>query len=294
MLSENETLVDGSTYVVDAENAAEMARLMMLAAQLSEDMGSLFPPQLDLSSTRDVLDIACGPGQWVRDVARSYPQMQVTGGDISRLMISYASTLIADLPNAHFQLMDAQRPLAFPEQSFDFIQARLLTAFMLTSAWPVLLKECRRILRPGGILCLIESETCGISNSAALEQMNALVARAMRKAGHCFAPEGNMFGITAALPRLLEDQGFQQIEQRAFALNFSAGTKANEVMYTNHKTGLKLVQPFLLHYEVSTQNEIDILYKRALYDMHAPDFCAQLFYLAASGQKPLKGPQTVS
>lgn len=284
-MSQNETLSDGNTYVVDAENAAEMARLMMLAAQLSEDMGSLFPPQLDLSSTHRVLDIACGPGQWVRDVARAYPRMQVTGGDISHLMIAYASTLITDLPNAHFQLMDAQQALLFPDQSFDFIQARLITAFMLTSAWPRLLAECHRLLRPGGTLCLIEGETCGISNSAALEQMNALVARAMRQAGHCFAPEGNMFGITPVLPRLLKDQGFQQIEQRAFALNFSAGKKANEVMYANHKTGFKLVQPFLLQRDVTTQDELNVIYERALYDMQAPDFCGQLFYLAVAGKK---------
>ena len=290
-MSENTSQEETSTYITDAENAAEMARLMTLAAQLSENMESLFPLQLDPLSIQSALDVACGPGQWVRDVAQSYPHMQVTGGDISQLMIAYASSLITDLPNAHFLNMNAQQPLPFSDQSFDFIQARLISAFMLTPAWPRLLSECHRVLQPGGTLCLIEGENIGLSNSAALEQYNALLALAMRRAGHSFAPEGNMLGITPLLPRLLENQGFVQIEQRAFALNYSAGMPANAATYSNNKTGMKLVQPFLIRHEVTTQAEINILYQRALQDMQAPDFCAQFFYLAVSGQKCLEDPR---
>jgi ubiquinone/menaquinone biosynthesis C-methylase UbiE len=284
-MTENQALQ--GTYIMDSENAAEMARLMALATEITENMGSLFPPQLDLSTVHSVLDVACGPGQWVRDVARQYPHIQATGGDISQLMIAYATTLIKDIPNAHFLNMNAQKPLPFPDQSFDFVQVRLVTAFLHTSQWPGLLQECQRVLRPGGMLCLIEGENFGTSNSAALEQYNALAVGAMRRAGHCFAPEGNMFGITPMLPRLLENQGFQQIEQRAFACNFSAGQKFHDATYASNKTGLKLLQPFLIHYQVTTQPEVDILYERTLKDMQASDFCAQIFYLAATGTKPL-------
>jgi ubiquinone/menaquinone biosynthesis C-methylase UbiE len=212
---------EGSTYFIDAENAAEMARLMTMAQQVTEDMGGIFPPDLDLTTVHQALDIACGPGQWVLDVARTAPNIQVTGGDISHLMISYARTLAKDLPNAHFQVMDARQPLAFPDSFFNFVQARFITAFMLAPAWPRLLAECHRILQTGGILRLVEGESFGISNSASMEQYNALLAQAMRRAGHCFAPDGNMFGITPMLPRLLREQGFQQIQQRAYALDFS-------------------------------------------------------------------------
>jgi ubiquinone/menaquinone biosynthesis C-methylase UbiE len=283
-MSENEAL-QNSTYIMDAENAAEMARLMTLAAAITEDMGSLFPPHLDLSTIHTVLDIACGPGQWVRDVARSHPHIQATGGDISQLMIAYASSLVIDIPNAHFLNIDAKQHLPFPDETFDFIQSRLITAFMLTSTWPELVRECQRILKPGGTLCLIEGENFGTSNSAALEGYNALAVDAMRRGGHCFSPAGNMFGITPVLPRLLEDQGFQQVEQRAFACNFSAGHKFHDAVYASNKTGLKLIQPFLIHWDVANQAKIDILYERTLQDMQAPDFCAQIFYIAATGQK---------
>src|SRR6266700_4058297 len=89
----SESSQEGSTYFIDAENAAEMARLVTLARLMTEDMGGIFPPDLDLSTVHQVLDIACGPGQWVLDVAASAPHIHVTGIDISQLMISYACSL---------------------------------------------------------------------------------------------------------------------------------------------------------------------------------------------------------
>lgn len=288
-MSENDASQTESTYVVDAENAAEMARVMMQARLISDDMGELFPSHLDLPTVRNVLDIACGPGQWVLDVARQYPYMQVTGVDISQLMIAYATSLVKDLPtpNVHFQLMDVRQALDFPSQSFDVVHARFLTAFMHASMWPQLLHECQRVLKPGGTLCLIEGENFGISNSGSLELCNSLMVSAMRRAGHCFAPEGNMFGITALMPRLLQEQNFQNIKQKAYALNFSSGRAENGPWFTNCKTALKLLQPFLVQWGVSTQQEANALYERALIEMQSPDFCGQSFYMAVSGEKPL-------
>jgi ubiquinone/menaquinone biosynthesis C-methylase UbiE len=288
-MSEKEVFQNDSTYVIDAENAAEMARVMAQARHIGADMGELFPAHLDLSSVHQVLDIACGPGQWVLDVAQHYPHMQVTGVDISQLMIAYATSLVKDLPkaNAYFRIMDIRESLDFPDQSFDVIQARFLTAFMHVSAWSKLLSECRRVLKPGGTICLIEGENFGLSNSGSLELYNSLMVGAMRLAGHCFAPEGNMFGITALMPRLLQEQNLQNIRQNAYALNFSAGRPANGPWFTNCKTGMKLLQPFLLQWGVATQQELNILYERALLDIQSPDFCGQAFYLAVSGEKLL-------
>src|SRR5579883_3309683 len=80
-------------YVVDAENAAEMARLMVLQQVLTTAMGGVLAEQSDLSQVHDVLDIACGPGAWVLDVAQQYPDMRLVGIDISQLMIEYANVL---------------------------------------------------------------------------------------------------------------------------------------------------------------------------------------------------------
>ena len=51
-----------NTYILDAESATEMARLINQDRMLTEGMGGLFPERDDVSSMHDILDIACGPG----------------------------------------------------------------------------------------------------------------------------------------------------------------------------------------------------------------------------------------
>ncbi len=48
--------------------------------------------------------------------------------------------------------MNALKPLAFEDASFDLINMRFIAAFMHQEMWPKLFLECRRLLRPGGML----------------------------------------------------------------------------------------------------------------------------------------------
>src|SRR5258708_3157755 len=52
-------------YVIDAENAAEMARLLLQDQLLTRAMGGPLAEQVDMSQVHRVLDIGCGPGGWV-------------------------------------------------------------------------------------------------------------------------------------------------------------------------------------------------------------------------------------
>src|SRR5205807_8685362 len=120
-----------STYVIDAENAAEMARLTNQDRLVTKVMGGLFPERSDHSTIHEILDIACGPGGWVLDVAHAYPEKRVSGIDISTLMIEYAryQAYIQSLNHVSFKIMDALEPLDFPDNSFDFVNARFISGF---------------------------------------------------------------------------------------------------------------------------------------------------------------------
>ena len=106
-------------YVMDAENAAEMARLMLQDRLLNQAMGGLLAERNDLAHLYRVLDIACGPGGWLLDLTTQYPHMQGMGIDISQLMIDYANTLARTqkLSNVQFRVMDATKPLDFSDRS---------------------------------------------------------------------------------------------------------------------------------------------------------------------------------
>ena len=159
-----------NTYILDAESATEMARLSKQDRLITKGMGGLFSERDDIAGRHDILDIACGPGAWVIEVAYSYPHIHVVGGDISRTMITYARTQasVQGLTNADFYVMDVLKRLDFPDNSFDFVNARLMAAFMPIEAWPGFMQECLRITRPAGIIRLSECEMA-LTNSPAFE-----------------------------------------------------------------------------------------------------------------------------
>src|SRR5579885_3267187 len=78
-------------YVLDPESATEMARLLLQDRLINEMVGGLFPERENLDGIERILDIGCGPGGWALDLARSYPQKEITGIDISQQMLTYAN-----------------------------------------------------------------------------------------------------------------------------------------------------------------------------------------------------------
>src|SRR5947209_3984856 len=66
-----------STYVLDAESELELSRLLLQDRLLTKAMGGVWPEQSDVTSIRYVLDLACGPGGWVLDIAAAYPEKDV-------------------------------------------------------------------------------------------------------------------------------------------------------------------------------------------------------------------------
>lgn len=275
-----------NTYVIDVESGAEMARLMDQNILITKGMGGLFPERLDISDVHHVLDIACGPGGWVLEVAFDHPEMEVVGIDISQIMIPYAraQAKVQRLDNAAFRVMDARKPLDFPDNSFDLVNARFLFAVMPKEAWPRLLQECMRILRPGGIIRLTECEM-PISNSPALEKLTALFIRALYVAKQSFSPDGRLVAITPVLGRLLHDIGYQDIQTETYGLNFSGGTEGHMHFYKDWKVAFKLAQPFLLKAGVASQEEIDEVYEQMLVEMYPDTFCMIWFLLSAWGKK---------
>src|SRR5260370_27314523 len=104
------------------------------ARHFNQAMGGLLAEQAEsvLSTVRSVLDVACGPGGWALDLAQQYPDIQAVGVDIDEGMIEYANTMAraSGLDNALFRVMDASKPLDFPDGSFDLVNARFMVAFL--------------------------------------------------------------------------------------------------------------------------------------------------------------------
>jgi ubiquinone/menaquinone biosynthesis C-methylase UbiE len=283
-------MTDNSTgnkgqYFIDAESAAEMARLTKQDRFLTEAMGGLFCERSDISSMHSLLDLGCGPGQWALDVAFTYPDLAAIGIDISELMVNYALARARSqgINNASFEVMDLTKPLGFADNSFDLVNGRLI-AFLAPHQWASLLGECMRVVRPGGVIRLTENDV--VTSNLATDQMFHLFYRALTRAEQSFSPTGRVLGITSRLTHSLQKAGCIQTQQQAHVLDFSAGMPSHETFCEITALFFTLMRPFLINTGVTTPEEVEHLHYQMEIEMHSEDFSAVMFLLTTWGEKP--------
>ena len=284
MSTSEEAQESENTYFINTESAAEMNRLMIQDKLLTREMGGVLPKDVNPATIHKVLDVACGPGGWVLELASTHRHMEVVGIDLSKKMVDHANS--RKWPNTSFRLMNILQPLDFPDNTFDFVNARLLFSFIPKAFWPTLFQECMRILRPGGILRLTECER-PLSNSLAFERWGEISMYAMDSIDMSFSADGKQIGITLMLNGFLQEAGCQHMRHASFAIDFSAGGDARGYMYENAQLGFLLVSPFMLKLNPSlSKDELAQLTNQALKDMDASDFRAIWYYLSVWGSKP--------
>ncbi len=275
-------------FVADTESGETMTWLLNFDKVINNGMGGTLAERPDLSGIKAILDLACGPGGWVLEVAREHPEIEVTGVDISQSMIRFAKAQATSrgYGNASFLVMDVKQPLRFEEASFDLVNERTLYGVMGPGEWPQLLAECKRILRPGGIIRLTELEM-PVTTSPALNELWYLHARAFYKLGRSFSVDERHIGITPVLKRLLRDAGFQDVKHQGHVMDISAGTADFEGFFRNFVYVFELVKPFMLKIEgLTTEQEWKRLYQHMQAEMLASDFCGLWTFVTAWGEKP--------
>jgi ubiquinone/menaquinone biosynthesis C-methylase UbiE len=99
-----------------------------------------------------ILDLGCGVGHATLPLVAAYPDAEVHALDLAAPMLRYAAARSAALGmSVHFSQQDA-RQTDFPDASFDLVTSTLLLHEMPRKAILALLRECNRLLRPGGVM----------------------------------------------------------------------------------------------------------------------------------------------
>ncbi|GAA5806837.1 hypothetical protein MFLAVUS_000185 [Mucor flavus] len=137
----------------------EMDRLIGQHFALKTFFGGNIQPhilkEVDMEcGSTSVLDLGCGPGTWIMDVATEYPSVEFIGVD----MCDVFPTNIRP-PNVSFQVGNVLERLPFADNSFDIVNTRLFIIALKREEWSTLIKEAYRILKPGGFLQMVE---CGM------------------------------------------------------------------------------------------------------------------------------------
>jgi len=275
------------TYVFDPESPTEMARLINHDRVVTQSMGGLLSGIPDPSSLRNVLDLGCGPGSWVLDVAFELPDAEVEGVDISRTMVGYANARARTqhLPNASFGVMDITQPLDFPDASFDLVNARLLVGVLKRDRWPSFLNECDRVLRPGGLLRLTEPADFGATTGDAVNHLMALMMQALSLVGYSVAHQ-HVLDILPLLLSFFRSQGYQQVQMLPFILDYSADTAAWADSSHNIEILGDQMKPLLVKLGLVTDEVFDDLQQQALIETLQGTYCGISHHATVLGRKP--------
>jgi ubiquinone/menaquinone biosynthesis C-methylase UbiE len=277
-----------STYFVqDRSSQEELNRLHVLDHMTTTGMGGTLPEQSDPSLFQRVLDVGCGTGGWLINVAKAYPTMKLlVGVDVSLKFVEYARAQAEaeQVSNrVEFHVMDALRMLEFPSGFFDLVNHRLGISWIRTWDWPKLLQEYQRVIRSGGVIRITEGECMVVSNSPALTRLFELSLQAFYQARHLFTPTGD--GLTNELARLLHQHGMQQVQTQAYSLSYQAGTPEGQYFFENNRLGFRTIVPFLRKW-MRVPEDYDALYQQMLDEMRQPDFVATWNLLTAWGTVP--------
>ncbi len=272
-------------YPINPDNVAELDRLLMLDQSITTMLEELLPPDIQLTSGQLVLDIACGPGGWPIEVARTYPDVDVIGIDINQKMIRYAEAYARayQLHNASFKVMNALEPLAFPDDTFDLVNARFVSPFVPALCWPTFIQECVRVVRPGGVLRITDCEWM-LCNGQATTSYIEMLKQAMWFAELAFAPDA--LGIIARLESFLRAAGLMNLGHIDRVLEYTCATPSYEAWYQNLMIGASLILPFFLKLHVTTKEDFEQIYWQMDVEMREPEFYACMPLLSAWGVKP--------
>ena len=276
----------GTYFVQDhRSNQEEMRRLLTQNQLLTAGMGGVLPEQSDLSRFRSVLDVGCGTGGWLIEVAKTIPSStKLVGVDVNHTFIDYARAQAeeAGVSNrVEFRIMDALHILEFPDNSFDLINHRFASSWLRTWDWPGILQEYQRVGRRGGVVRVTEPGIAWEGNSPALSSLTELSRQALYKAGHLFAPARD--GITSELAHLLDQHGLQAVQTRSNVIEYRAespeGQSFLEDIRLIYRTGLPFLRKWTRVPENHEQN-----YQQMLNEMQQPDFVATWTLLTAWGK----------
>ncbi|RHZ87026.1 hypothetical protein Glove_41g82 [Diversispora epigaea] len=140
--------------------------------------GNFSSPVQDLLQKEDtkILDIGCGSGAWVLEMATEYQNPQFTGIDVAPL---YPTEIKPE--NVTFQQANVLLGLPFEDNTFDFVYIRFMIFAFSVEDWERAIKEVVRVTKPGGWVEIMEKDLYWCNEGPFCKAARTAVAEALRE-----------------------------------------------------------------------------------------------------------------
>ncbi|KAI8804945.1 S-adenosyl-L-methionine-dependent methyltransferase [Cladochytrium replicatum] len=126
-----------------------------LICHLFDGHNAPFVPEALLRRGLKVLDVGCGSGNWVMEMADAYPLGEFVGLDVRTG--DWDSEREESLSNLKFVRGNVLKRLPFEDNTFDYVHQQHLLSWVPEGLCPYVIAELTRVLKPGGYIDLIET-----------------------------------------------------------------------------------------------------------------------------------------
>jgi ubiquinone/menaquinone biosynthesis C-methylase UbiE len=190
--------------------------LNYMTRRTAEREGAFFLPHLQPGMR--VLDVGCGPGTITLGLARAVAPAEVVGIDIEPSQIDASRALAAEqgVTNLRFAVGNGEA-LDFPDASFDAVFSYATIEHIPDPL--VVLRELRRVVRPGGLARVDASDWGGRVTHPPSPVMEEAIATYVRLWEH----NGGHARLGRELPKLLRTAGFTRLQTTAGSLQMMPG-----------------------------------------------------------------------
>ncbi|KAF7721667.1 hypothetical protein EC973_004317 [Apophysomyces ossiformis] len=151
-------------------------------------------------------------------MATQYPECQFIGIEIAGMTDGAPDTL--PLPNVRFEMTNVLEGLPLADDSVDVVHLRALHLTFKIDDWAAALREAYRILKPGGIVQLMEPHNAP-SGTVLIESFIETVRNIMRT-------EEKDFDVAPKMPAFLLNAGFQLVVSKKKKVHFASDGKLGE------------------------------------------------------------------
>ncbi|CAG8520655.1 8535_t:CDS:2 [Ambispora gerdemannii] len=229
--------ISDSEYFIPNDDE-EAYRLTRYHHAIKDIWGGLFhsPIEEKLRQGARVIDLGCGSGIWILDMAKQYPNSKFIGVDLSPIFPTEGLPL-----NVEFLEYNVLDGLPYEDSSFDFVHEKFLVGAFTEAQWKEkVIPEMTRLTRPDGWVEMLEADTYLTSDGNATIR----IAKALQ---NYMIPKGMNCTIGKEIPRLLENtNAYSEIRNQSKAIVLGKkGGKSGQETLNFYTVGLSSIRGIL-------------------------------------------------